>query len=174
VNAVKKHQRELLVGLLVSVALYAFSSLVLGDLEQRLSVLSRSDGLPARSALVAKVRRAEADARAAAARMDAIRAAPLTGPNLPSTLERLFREPRYTRIRPSLFPRTPQPLTEGIQQEEVDVTINALSLAELIDVLTQLETLGPAVRIRSLRIQKYVDTVTLMMTVAALRVPERS
>ena len=167
---VRVYQRELMALGLAIVVVWFFRTVVLGEMKDEIRELSAPAGVPAKRELMNKVLAAERDAKTIASQLDAIRRYPLPGVNLASTLERFGQEHSFRPPRARLIPRNSQELDGSIQEEMVDVAVNEVSLQEIIQYLSGMETLGPSVRLRSVKIQKTGDTATLMLTVAALKV----
>lgn len=161
-------QREILVVVLLACVVWV-RQLMVGEMNEEIQRLASPSGLPAKRLLLAKVRQAEQDAREVAKRLEDIRRQPLPGVNLASTLERFHRDRQIQPARSRLNPRPAQPLEMGLNEESVEVTVTSMTLEEVIEYLSALEQLGPALRIRVLRMQKTQDTLGLTMVVAALR-----
>lgn len=164
----RARQREILVILLLMLVVW-LRQLMVGEMNDEIQRLASPGGLPAKRALLAKVRQAERDAKDVGARLDAIRRQPLPGLNLAATLERFHRDRGIPPSRSRLTPRPMQPLESGLQEESVDVMVSSMTLDEVIEYLTALEQLGPSLRLRTLRMQKTVDTLSLTMVVGAIR-----
>ena len=163
----RARQREILVVVVLALVIWV-RQLLVGEMSEEINRLASPGGLPAKRQMLAKVRQAERDAQDVSARLDAIRRQPLPGLNLASTLER-FHQTRGIQSRSRLSPRASQVLEGGVTEESVDVTVNTMTLEEVVEYLSQLEQLGPSLRLRMMRLQKTTDTLTLTLVVAALR-----
>ena len=162
----RARQREVLVGLLLIVVIYV-RQLMVGEMNDEIQRLAT--GLSAKRTLLAKVKQAEQDAKDVAKRLDEIRRQPLPGVNLASTLERFHHDRQIPPARSRLNPRPQQQMEGQIVEESVEATVTAMTLDEVVDYLSGLESLGPSLRVRMLRMQKTQDTLTLTLTVSALR-----
>lgn len=162
----RARQREILVVVLL-LAIVWLRQLMVGEMNEEIQKLTA--GLPAKRQTLAKVRQAEQDAKDVAARLDEIRRQPLPGVNLASTLERFHRDRQIPVARSRLNPRPATQLEGGITEESVEATVTAMTLDEVVEYLSALEQLGPSLRVRTLRMQKVQDTLTLTLVASALR-----
>lgn len=166
---VRAHFIEVMVGVLILLVLWAYRSLVVGEMQDEIRKISAPEGLPAKRKIVKKLRRMEQDARTVDSRLNEIRLSPMSGQSLATILERFHRERGLPRDRARIAPRGVQTLEGNLQEEQADVLTQGMSLSDVIQYLTGMETLSPVVRIRSLKIQKTSDTATLMLTVGSVR-----
>ena len=164
----RSRQREILVLVLLALVLWV-RQLIVGEMTEEIKNLASTNGLPAKRQMLAKVKQAEADARDVGTRLDAIRKQPLPGLNLAGTLERFHRDRSIQPSRSRISPRPAQGLEAGLTEESVEVTVSAMTLEEVVEYLAAMEQLGPSLRVRTLKMQKTADTLTLSMVVAALR-----
>lgn len=162
----KARQREAIVLALI-LAVVWLRQLMVGEMNEEIGKLA--SGLPAKRTVLAKVKQAEADAQDVAKRLDEIRRQPLPGVNLASTLERFHQQRNLPAGRARLTPKPQSQLEGQIVEESVEVTVTAMTLDEVVEYLSALEALGPAIRVRVLRMTKTQDTLTLNLTVSALR-----
>jgi hypothetical protein len=168
IATLRARQREVLAVVLLIVVILVRQMMV-GEMEAEIARLVSPQGLPARIALATKVEQALRDAQDVKTRQDAIRESPLRKANLASTLEELHQMKKLPVARARLTPRISQSLDGGMQEESVEVMITGMVLVEVIEYMQDLEKLGPSIRVRGLRLQKQSDTLTMTMTVAALR-----
>ena len=164
----KARQREILVVVLLAMVVW-LRQLMVGEMNEEIKSLASPTGLPAKRIALAKLRQAEADAKDVAARMDAIRRQPLPGVNLAATMERFHNDRRLPATRARLTPRPPGILEGGLTEESVEAVVSSMTLDEVIEYLGALEMLGPGLRVRTLRMQKTADTLSLTLVIAALR-----
>lgn len=162
----KARQRELLVLALILAVIWV-RQLMVGEMNDEIAKLAM--GLPAKRTLLAKVKQAEVDAKDVAHRLDEIRRQPLPGVNLASTLERFHTQRNLPAGRARLTPKPQSQLEGQITEESVDVMVTSMTLDEVVEYLSALEALGPSLRVRVLRMTKTQDTLSLNLTVSALR-----
>lgn len=168
IATMRTRQREVMAVVLLGLVIW-LRQMMVGEMTAEIERLGSPSGLPARRQLLGKVEQAALDAAEVKKRQDAIRQFPLPGANLASTLERLHGQRGLPSSRSRLTPRSAQSLDGGMQEESVELMITEMVLEETIEYMQALETLGPAIRIRAMRLQKSADTLTLTMTVAALK-----
>ncbi|MBI4858744.1 MAG: hypothetical protein HY815_00490 [Candidatus Riflebacteria bacterium] len=169
-NVIKGRRRELLAVALVVAFIWGYKALVLGEMRDEIEKINSPNELPAKKAVLAVAARVEKDAQEIAFRLDTIRRSPLMGQNLATTLEQFHKRAGLSRERARLVPRGVQMLEGNLQEESVEVLIGGMALEEIIKYLQEMETLGHAVRVRRLQIQKTQDTANVIMVVAALKV----
>ena len=164
----RARQREIAVVVVLVLVIWV-RQLMVGEMYEEINKLASAQGLPAKRQTLAKVKQAEKDAQDVSTRMDAIRRQPLPGVNLAATMERFHSQRQIPPSRSRLAPRAAQAVEGGLTEESLDVTVNAMTLEEVVEYLASLEQLGPSIRLRTMKMQKTNDTLTLSLVVAALR-----
>lgn len=161
------HRKELIAAGVAIVVLWILRSLLLGNLRSEIEQLEAA--LPARRALLTRVQASERDARTVDAKLESLRKYPLPALSLAAALEKFDRERGPELPRARLAPRGVQPLGANLQEESVEVMLPGLTLSEMVQYISGVETLSPTIRLRSVKILKTGETATLTLVVASLR-----